>query len=305
MSRKDDPRMGDLFVSKESASTSKKTVIALIGYPWDEGVRRNGGRVGAKEGPAAFRKRLVLSGALENREVGINLCAHVELVDFGDIAADDLESAHKTLQSTVLKALDSNFIPFIIGGGNDQSYSNAKALMGKYGGKIKVINIDAHLDVRPVQGGVVHSGTPFRQLIDDVQFQGDFVEFAVQGSQCSGEHALFILGKGGQIRWLKDLRSTSTVEDHFNNEIQHTPTFLSFDVDSIRGSDCPGVSCPAVIGLKAQEAVNIMELAGRNGQVKMVDFSEYNPGIENDRTGRLLSLMFYHFLLGVAQRKQP
>jgi formiminoglutamase len=30
--------------------------VTLIGFPYDEGVRRNGGRIGAAEGPSYFRK---------------------------------------------------------------------------------------------------------------------------------------------------------------------------------------------------------------------------------------------------------
>jgi formiminoglutamase len=86
--------------------------------------------------------------------------------------------------------------------------------------------------------------------------------------------------------------------------------FLSFDIDSICSSYCPGVSCPGfifhnilgIVGLTAQEAFDICFEAGKNPKVKMFDLSEYNPKIEEYRTGKLVSFMFYYFAMGLSLR---
>ena len=78
--------------------------------------------------------------------------------------------------------------------------------------------------------------------------------------------------------------------------------FISFDIDSIVGADCPGVSCPAVIGLSAQEALDIAFAAGQHPYTRLLDLSEYNPTIEEDRTARLVSNIIYYFLMGVSSR---
>jgi len=80
--------------------------------------------------------------------------------------------------------------------------------------------------------------------------------------------------------------------------------FVSFDLDSVSSADAPGVSCPANIGLSAQEAVDICFTAGNYSKVRLFDLSEFNPEIEHYRTGRLVTLMFYNFVLGYAQRKK-
>lgn len=83
--------------------------------------------------------------------------------------------------------------------------------MQKYGGNIGVINIDAHLDVRPLlldesqDRTVMHSGSPFRCLLEDRKWTGKFVEFAAQGAQCSGAHVDYVHSKGGEIFWLRDI----------------------------------------------------------------------------------------------------
>ena len=44
------------------------------------------------------------------------------------------------------------------------------------------------------------------------------------------------------------------------------------------------------------------QLAGQNGKVKLFDLSEYNPTVDDYRTGRLVAMMFHAFAVGVAQR---
>ena len=70
--------------------------IALIGFACDEGVRRNGGRVGAKDGPRAIRQALA------------NLAWHREhpVYDAGDVvcADSDLEGAQFRLAEAVAGA---------------------------------------------------------------------------------------------------------------------------------------------------------------------------------------------------------
>lgn len=80
--------------------------------------------------------------------------------------------------------------------------------------------------------------------------------------------------------------------------------FVSFDIDSISGADCPGVSAPGVRGLSAQDALDMCFVAGKHERVRLFDLSEYNPTVESYRTGRLVATMFYYFCLGVASRKK-
>lgn len=318
--------------------------------------------MGAAEAPAAFRSFLPKIGTLVNAEFGIDLQS-LRVSDFGDINPKlELEEAHKLLTHQVGLILASGAVPFVIGGGNDQSYANASALIQKVlalkqqveresvnsghrsttGNShsmssagcnhdniastemtptVGVINIDAHLDVRPLKDGKAHSGSPFRQLLEDPNFTevgGRFVEFACQGHQCSQEHWKYVQGHHNAILLpLSELRGTALgglshqqrfqrgVEDSFYDLLDGTigdHIFVSFDIDSIQSSDCPGVSAPANIGLTTQEALNICFLAGKSPRVKLVDVSEYNPKVEEYRTGRLVVLMFYYFLLGYAQR---
>jgi formiminoglutamase len=347
----DDPRLGSLVVDCSGAAIPRGADICIIGFPHDEGVRRNKGRVGAAAGPAHFRERYRPMGTLVNPEFGCDLTT-LRIVDAGDIDASlELEAAHAQLTARVAEALAAGCVPFVIGGGNDQSYANAAGLLQHlhqhaptvsstsppspsplHGSvppdicadppSVLVINIDAHLDVRPLRDGQAHSGSPFRLLIEDARFaNGRLVEFAAQGSQCSQAHVDYLASMGeerARIMWLtKDLRAGSDPRRAVNvfSDILSSSaspplharpavaTFVSFDIDAISGSDCPGVSCPGTVGLTAHEALQICELAGSNPSVQLMDLSEFNPQIEAYRTGRLVANMFYYFAMGFARRK--
>jgi formiminoglutamase len=69
-------------------------------------------------------------------------------------------------QFKLLKVLGEKGMLFSIGGSNDQSYPNVRALMEIYSNaKIGVVNLDQHFDVRPLKEGKAHSGSPFRQML--------------------------------------------------------------------------------------------------------------------------------------------
>jgi formiminoglutamase len=162
----DDIRLGDIIVEDDSGD------IVLIGFPYDEGVRRNNGRIGAKFGPKSFRELLKRTGTVVNAEYDdLDIRKYLKISDGGNINENlNLEEAHQELEQRINKLILNNKIPFIIGGGNDQSYPNVSALLNN-SKSIYVINIDAHLDVRPLkENNQSHSGSPFRLLCEDLRF---------------------------------------------------------------------------------------------------------------------------------------
>jgi len=285
--------------------------VVLIGYPEDEGVRRNGGRVGAARGPARFRHWLLQGGVADNPEEAEGLLA-LKVSDAGDVSGPTLEEAQRALSAKVAQVLEEGGIPFVVGGGNDQSYANARALLARAGTRpLGVVNVDAHLDVRPPAGEhKIHSGAPFRLLLEDERFEGEnLIEFAAQGSRVSREHAEFVRERRGRILWLSELRREGAADGVFQNCLgdlawRCPAIFVSFDLDVMAGSEAPGVSAPGIVGLKAEEALAIAYHAGAHPQVALFDLSEYNPAVEDERTGRLAAGLFYSFCLGVADRER-
>ncbi len=288
----------------------QKGNVVLLGFPCDAGVAINGGRTGARHGPEKFRSWIRRYGAADNPELDIDL-SRITLADAGDIPGGlPLDPSHAALSEKTASIIRQGGIPFVVGGGNDQSWPNARALLdAKPDTPVGVINIDAHLDVRPLIEGQAHSGSPFRLLLEDSRFSGSqFIAFAAQGSQVSREHTRYVKEKGGRIIWYSEASRINNAADAFQGALGRLAwkcdsLFVSFDLDSVRASDAPGVSCPGVMGLRAREALEMAFAAGAHPKVDLFDLSEYNPLIEEERTGRLAAGIFYYFCLGVASRK--
>ncbi|ORZ36274.1 hypothetical protein BCR44DRAFT_64128 [Catenaria anguillulae PL171] len=342
----DDPRMGHMLIKVANPDALKlldqlpnpdaaHRRVCIVGFPDDEGVARNGGRIGAAAGPEAALKYIAKVGTIFNPEFDIDLRQSIQAVTTGMAACrktQSLEQAHEQLKDHVRQVITHGFVPFVIGGGNNQSYPNATGLLATLPAstRVAVINIDAHLDVRPLTpAGQAHSGSPFRQLLQDSAFQtrhGHFCEFAIQGSQCSAAHIQFLRTfphASTELVWLSDIAGLAAPdggrpgESEFarafrarldtgakrrGEEGQDGVVFVSFDLDAVRSADAPGVSCASPLGLSAQMALDICYVAGSHPAVKLFDLSEFNPTIEEYRTGRLVAFMFYYFCLGLARR---
>src|SRR5690606_7336354 len=93
--------------------------FALLGFCSDEGVRRNLGRTGAREGPLATRRSLR------------NLCIHFDtastaLFDCGDVicSGEKLEEAQTMLRKKVHQLLAGGYRPLIMGGGHEVAFGH-------------------------------------------------------------------------------------------------------------------------------------------------------------------------------------
>jgi formiminoglutamase len=137
-------------------------------------------------------------------------------------------------------------------------------------------------------------------------FLDRLIEFACQACQCSIEHVKYLRGKSpiAEIVWYRTIADDPVTS--FRSLIESAERdardiFVSFDIDSIISSSCPGVSAPATFGLSSDQACQICFSAGQSLHVKLFDMSEYNPVVEEYRTGKLVALLFYHFVLGRAK----
>jgi formiminoglutamase len=51
-------------------------------------------------------------------------------------------------------------------------------------------------------------------------------------------------------------------------------------------------------GLTSEEAVEIMYVAGKDKRVKSLDVTDYNPTIDDYRSGYMVGNLIYYFSLG-------
>ena len=301
-----DLRMGDSTLRGEKNFTDDVTV-GIIGVPTDEGIKRNGGRVGAKDGPNAIRTELYKrTSFVFGKEKSPAL---VSVFDFGDIKiGKTLEETHERLSEVIHSLVSAEILPIVLGGGHDIAYPNF-AGFSKGKRTVGVINIDTHLDYRkPIPKR--NSGTSFRQMLDQHQSPlnaMNLVEIGIQSFANSTDHYSELIQRGATVFSLRNVRTegiAKTLDLAYELATASTDSlYISFDLDAVHSSDAPGVSAPLPTGLTAEEFLTAALFAGKRRKVKLIDIVELNPKYDVDgRTAKLAALAIMYFLTGVANR---
>jgi formimidoylglutamase len=302
----DDPRLKNLIKNWDSKSRQD---VAILGVPFDHGVEISGGRVGAAKAPDAIREQLKKYGTAHNTEKNADLSA-LSIADFGDIkiTKKEFSKAHEIISRSARVALENSDITIVIGGGHDTTFGTVRALSQLYAQKIGGINTDAHFDARPVVGGNISSGNPFRLLLDGKFLPGkNFFEVASQGHVNAKAHKEYLESHGVHIYFLSDVRNFG-VANVFKKAVESAADleafFVSVDIDSIAQAFAPGSSAPSPDGLSPKDILAAAYLCGKNPKVKLFEIMELNPKYDIDnRTSRLAANIILEFLAGVAQRK--
>lgn len=293
--------------------------VALLGLADDTGVGMNGGRVGARDGPAAFRRALVRYGTTFDGLGDADL-ARVGVFDAGDVRplpGDDLHATHDRATEALARIVELGLLPVCVGGGHDLTFAGVRAIYrhvargcghgGRGDGTARVagLNIDPHLDVRETAG----SGMPFRRILEDgegivdpFRFSeiglGPFVNAPAHLSWARERGCELVFFDGNEARLLERFDAT------LDRLAAERHVFASFDLDSLDGSVAPGVSAVNAMGLSAATAARMCRAIGRLPGLRYFDLMELCPAHDDagGRTARVAAHLFLSFLAGVAER---
>jgi formiminoglutamase len=295
---RNDPRLGETVGREEKDYEAAEIVI--LGCPQDEGVRRNNGREGSALAPYKIREQFY-------RLTTINI--KKKIVDIGDVnLGGSLEETHDTQCGIVKQVLADGKRLIVLGGGNDISYPDGRAMSETFGARNWIaINIDSHLDVRVAEQR--NSGTPYRQLLEEeLLVPKYFYEVGYQTHFCSPVYYDYIRNLGVNRISLEvlrgraeaDLEIKEQIKHHFINHSKSMSTFFGFDLDAVRSADAPGTSAPSPLGLRAGEFITLVKYAASLANTKLIEFSEVNPKFDADnRTTKLVAIAMHRFCTGV------
>jgi formiminoglutamase len=291
-----DPRVGHLLGS--ALRDGDHPVAVIVGFPTDEGVRRNGGRVGAAEGPAALRQ------ALYRLTPDARCGPHLELLsrtrDLGDVPiSTNLESDQRSLAEVLEPHLSREAFVIVLGGGHETSYGHFLGYV-RAGRQVEILNWDAHPDVRELIRGQAHSGSPFRQAIEDSS--GLCRRYTVAGLQpqaVAHRHLEFVRQHGRAI-WREEVAPRVVQELSAGSG---APLLVSFDLDAVGQPEAPGVSAPSPVGLGNALWFAAAYAAGQSPAVTSADIVELNPRVDvGGQTARVAALTAWWLLRGRAER---
>lgn len=269
--------------------------FVLTGYKCDEGVRRNQGRVGAKEGPDEIRSAF---GRLAYHGTGQN-----NLLDLGNIIIhQEMEEGQELLAYLTTQILTRNAIAINLGGGHDIAYGSGMGMFEfAMDRKVGIINIDAHFDLRNIQGKG-NSGTPFFQLAEIRKTSGQNFNYLAIGIQKqSNSKALFQVAEDFGARYILDEEIHTDFNAVEESIVEFTSSVdvvnLTIDMDVFNVAHAPGVSAINPMGLEPRTFFKIFRLITNSKKVKLMDIAELNPKYDIDnRTAKLAARILYEFL---------
>src|SRR5699024_9789401 len=136
---------------------NNKPGFTLLGFVSDAGVRRNQGRPGAAQGPAAVRSAL-----------GSMAVHHdIALFDGGDavVVDDELEATQQRYGQALTQLLRQRKLTVGLGGGHEITWASYLGVRGAFpDARLGIINLDAHFDNRLSDQAT--SGTGLAEISD-------------------------------------------------------------------------------------------------------------------------------------------
>jgi formiminoglutamase len=277
------------------ASDAKK--VGIMGYPGEEGVRRNQGRLGTVEGPAAIRKGL---GTLAH-----HLPDNLPILDYGDIFTweGDLEATHRVITDLTYQLLKSNHFPVWLGGGHDLAFAHGSGVLQfaqENGKKLGIVNLDAHFDLRPLVDGKGHSGSPFYQLASNFPSQFHYLALGIQ--RAANPKSLFQAAEKLNTKFLvmEDFRLQrwEYIEEQISWFLDQVDAlYLSVDLDGFSSAYAPGVSAPSPMGFDPEVAFKVFDLIAKSKKLISLDVVELNPTYDQDQATARLAARCVEYVL--------
>lgn len=266
----------------------------LHGFAVDEGVKRNKGRVGAKDAPDIIRKNT------SNFPV-IN--PHFSLKDFGNIFCDDgnLEKTQNELAGKITEVLKQKGKSVVFGGGHEVTFAHYSGIQKAFPDKkIGIINIDAHFDNREPENGLVSSGTGFWQIAQE----GIIHSLHIGIQRNSNTLKLFDTAHQFGMKYiLADeifFENLPTIYKKINElSAEVDVLYLTICMDVFNASIAPGVSATAYNGIFADPCfMHFFRHILKNEKLVAFDIAEVNPTYDiGERTARLAASLANEWFL--------
>ncbi|MBL8069254.1 MAG: formimidoylglutamase [Armatimonadetes bacterium] len=262
--------------------------INILGFACDEGVFRNQGRIGAKQGPQHLRAALA------------NLAIHqpLHLRDLGDVACHDknLETAQGEYAGLAMAAMRKGQFVAGLGGGHEIGFASFAAFnQACPQGTLGILNFDAHFDLR--RDNQRTSGT---WALDAFELAGPRLKYCVFGvASAANTSALFHTAQRHGAHFRLDERLTLLHLEEARKDLeswldQVDHVYLTVCLDVFPAGYAPGVSAPAALGIAPEVVEALVKVAIRSRKVALMDVAELNPLHDVDsRTARLGARLVY------------
>lgn len=267
-------------ISVDEIESVDDRAFGLVGFECDEGVRRNKGKLGAKEAPNQLRKQLANIPFHSNES---------NVIDIGNVTCEGekLEEAQVALGHQVAELISHQYTPIILGGGHETLFGHYLGVREALGEdkKIGIINLDAHFDLRLDERP--SSGTMFKQILERDK-QVDYLCIGIQA--LSNTEQLFETAKSYNVKYIFESELASSFDKIDSFVKQQDIVMYTICTDVINQAFAPGVSAPAPFGMHPELVRELTKHIVTQEKFLSMDVSEVNPKQDvGEMTSRLMS----------------
>ncbi len=281
--------------------------IGLIGLPFDGSTR---GRPGARFGPKAVRDKMFSYSTycidfdvdIGDRKIG----------DYGDLnlGFGSVELAKNVIKDNLIKFFKNVKLGVVLGGDHSITEPSIGALSEVVNGKIGLVVVDAHNDLRELEGGLVSSGTVMNDIIskygDQVEPE-NIIQLGIRGFVNSEFYVKKARRLGIKIFTSMEIRKigiekiVSDILINLTDNVDHI--YFSFDVDGVDAVYAPGVNSPSIGGLTPYDVFYLAYSLGKNEKTLAMDVNEFAPAYDvANITSDLVANAILYFMAGFASR---
>lgn len=236
-----------------------KLDIALIGVPFDGGVEN---RPGQRHGPRDIRNMSSLIRTVHHvtRVNPYKLC---RVADMGDVPITNtfnIEASHADITEFYRRVHAAGAVPLSAGGDHSVSLPILRAIAAD--SPVGMVHIDAHTDTCDEElGSRFTHGTPFRRAVEEGLLDPKrTVQIGIRGAQNTEEGWAFSLESGMRVIFIEEftkLGVEATIAEA-QRVVGNSPTYISFDVDSLDPAFAPGTGTPEVGGMTTIEVQTLL-----------------------------------------------
>jgi formimidoylglutamase len=266
------PNLSDLIVPAATAAP-----VALLGAPLAAGSVTPGH---CDHAPALLRETLRRIGRYDvetRRELT------TKVADGGDInlAGLTIEQATPTVRDAVAASAETHALTLLVGGNNAITRSAVLGL-GTDLGKIGLITLDAHFDMRDLDQGL-SNGNPVRALIEDGLAGANIAQIGLAPFANSRTMHEDALAAGNLIVTMSEVREHG-IDQAIRRALEHVAhcdaLVIDCDIDVIDRAQTPGAPGARPGGMAAHDFFCAVRMLASDRRVRVIDLTEWDPSLD-------------------------
>jgi arginase family enzyme len=205
------------------------------------------------------------------------------IADYGDVELPGatIEEATPAIQDAVARSVAAHGLTLVVGGNNAVTRPAVLGL-GASLGKVGLITLDAHFDMRDLDQGL-GNGNPVRALIEDGLPGRNIAQVGLASFANSKAMHDDALAAGNLVVTIADVRERG-IQNALDRALDHVAhcdaLVIDCDIDVIDRSQFPGAPGARPGGMAAHDFFRAVRRLASDRRVRVIDLTEWDPPLD-------------------------